>query len=85
VHSELGDLLAANGQVQNASDEYREAIRLKPDLYDAHLGLGTILARKGNLGEAGQHFEAASQSADPAVRDPARRALDRDRPGRGLP
>jgi protein O-GlcNAc transferase len=76
AHSDLGDLLAAEGQVQTASDEYEQAIRLKPDLYEAHLSLGTILA-KGDAQRARQHFEAASHSADPAVRDSALRALSR--------
>jgi tetratricopeptide (TPR) repeat protein len=77
AHNELADLLAAKGQVQSACDEYEEAIRLKPDLYEAHLSLGTILTRKGDVQRARQHFEAASHSTDPAVRDPALRAMSR--------
>jgi hypothetical protein len=34
-----------------------------------------VLARKGAVAEAREHFEHAAMSADPAVRDPALKAL----------
>lgn len=74
-HNELGDLLAAEGKIERATEEYREAIRLRPEFFEAHLGLGTILARKGITQEAREHFQHAALSADPAVRDPALKAL----------
>ena len=75
AHNELGDLFAAKGERQRASDEYRAAIHLRPDLYEAHLGLANILARGGATAEAREHFQHAAMSSDPAVRDPALKAL----------
>ncbi|MFL6451879.1 MAG: tetratricopeptide repeat protein [Bryobacteraceae bacterium] len=75
AHNDLADLLAAKGNPQRAADEYRAAIRLRPDFYEAHLGLATILARKGAATEAREHFEHAAMSTDPAVREPAMKAL----------
>jgi Tfp pilus assembly protein PilF len=74
-HNELGDLLAAKGNPQRAADEYRAAIRLRPAFYEAHLGLANILAQKGAMAEAREHFQHAAMSTDPAVRDPALKAL----------
>jgi tetratricopeptide (TPR) repeat protein len=75
AHNELGDLFAAKGKAQRAAEEYRAAIRIRPDFYEAHLGLGNILARGGAVAEAREHFQHAAMSADPAVRDPALKAL----------
>jgi len=56
------------GQPENAVDEYREAIRLKPDYSAAHRGLGRALERAGRIGEARaayqQGLEVATRNGD---------------------
>jgi len=56
------------GQPENAADEYREAIRLKPDYSAAHRGLGRALERAGRIGEARaayqQGLEVATRNGD---------------------
>ena len=40
AHSNLGIALRDQGKVDEAIDEYREAIRIRPDLAEAHVNLG---------------------------------------------
>jgi len=51
-----------------AADEYREAIRLKPDYSAAHRGLGRALERAGQIAEARvayqQGLEVATRAGD---------------------
>jgi len=75
AHSDLAGVLAAKGDSAGAEEHLREAIRLNPGYYEAHLALGQLLALKNALAEAREHYEKAAQSPDPAVREPALRAL----------
>src|SRR5262249_13441079 len=43
AHNKLGGALAATRSFEQAVVHLREAIRLRPDLLDAHLALGTVL------------------------------------------
>src|SRR5437667_11996950 len=56
------------GKPENAADEYREAIRLKPDYSAAHRGLGRARERAGQLAEARaahqQGHDAATRTGD---------------------
>jgi superkiller protein 3 len=52
AHYNLGKALRDKGQPDEAIAEYREAIRLKPDLAMAHNNLGSALPDKGQLDEA---------------------------------
>jgi Flp pilus assembly protein TadD len=51
------------GQPENAAEEYREAIRLKPDYSAAHRGLGRALERAGRLAEARAAYEQGLEVA----------------------
>jgi tetratricopeptide (TPR) repeat protein len=55
-------------QPENAADEYREAIRLKPDYSAGHRGLGRALERAGWIAEATgayqQGLEVATRTGD---------------------
>src|SRR5437899_9829397 len=57
------------GQPENAVEEYREPIRLKPDYSAAHRGLGRALERAGRIAEAiaayQQGLEVATRNGDP--------------------
>lgn len=48
-HRKKGALLADQGRYDDALVEFREALRLMPDLDRAHLGLGAALQGKGDL------------------------------------
>jgi Flp pilus assembly protein TadD len=56
------------GQPENAVEEYRETIRLKPDYSAAHRGLGRALERAGRIPEAiaayQQGLEIATRNGD---------------------
>jgi tetratricopeptide (TPR) repeat protein len=43
----LGDLAFNRGDLTEAADRYRDALRLQPDLVNAHLGRARVLAARG--------------------------------------
>ena len=53
--------------------EYREALRLKPDLPTAHLNIALLLIKKGDVADARRHLERAL-AIDPEYL-PAQQAL----------
>jgi tetratricopeptide (TPR) repeat protein len=59
AHGFLANLLEIQGKPAEAEAEYRETIRLKHDLPEAHLGLGKVLAEQGKLAEAEQEWYEA--------------------------
>jgi len=69
IDSNLGDLLASQRKLSEAEQQFRLAIQSNPDFYAAHFALGRLLAARGNRGEAETHFEKASHSPDPALRE----------------
>ena len=57
VHSDLGTILAHQGQFDEAAVRFRQAIALKPELTLAHNNLASILADLGRHDEAVASFE----------------------------
>src|SRR5262249_8967383 len=57
----LGAVLMRKGLVADAVDEYREAIRLKPDYAEAHLSLGLALEEMNQLEAARQSMQRATE------------------------
>jgi Tfp pilus assembly protein PilF len=57
------------GNPDEAEARYRRALALKPDLTEAHLNLGLVLAARGGLEEAIQEFRIAALDPDFAHRD----------------
>ena len=53
--------------------EYREALRLKPELPTAHLNIALLYMKRGDTADARRHLETALQ-VDPNYA-PARQAL----------
>ena len=51
--------LARRGQVDEAIDHYRKALKIKPDFAEAHINLGNALARRGQVDEAISHYRKA--------------------------
>ncbi len=52
AHYNLGNALNGQGKVEEAVAEYRTAIRLQPDLAEAHCNLGRLLRRRGDYAGA---------------------------------
>ena len=61
AHNNLGILLAGQGHLDEAIQQFERAVQLKPDYAKAYYNLGTALARQGKLPEAIQQFEQAVQ------------------------
>jgi len=59
VHYALGVALGHVGQIDPAIDQLRQAIRLKPDLFEGHTNLGVLLGRRGKPDEAMAAFAEA--------------------------
>jgi tetratricopeptide (TPR) repeat protein len=57
--NDLGMQLQGSGQVQEAIRHYEQALRLDPDLADAHVNLGMALMQTGRIQEAIGHYEQA--------------------------
>jgi Flp pilus assembly protein TadD len=59
AHNNLGNVLTAQGKLDEAIAEFRAAIRVKPDDDEAHCSLGVALAKQGKLDEAIAEFRKA--------------------------
>ena len=62
AHDALGKAYDDQGRVEEAVEEYREAIRINPDLIQTRLNLGADLANLGRLDEAAEQFQAVLQA-----------------------
>jgi Flp pilus assembly protein TadD len=61
AHYNLGNALASGGDFAGALEEFRAAVKLRPQDADAEANLGSALAETGNVAEARRHFERALQ------------------------
>ena len=59
AHSNLGNVLLAQGRLDEAAQCYHRALALKPDLAGAHNNLGIVLAAQGRFEEASRCFQQA--------------------------
>ena len=55
--------LQQQGKLTEAADEYRAALKTKPDYLEAHANLGVVLARLGKYEEAVASYESALKLA----------------------
>jgi tetratricopeptide (TPR) repeat protein len=62
AHANLGAVLQAKGQLDEAVLNFREALRIKPDDATVENNLGAALVSMGNLAEAISHFREALRS-----------------------
>jgi tetratricopeptide (TPR) repeat protein len=58
AHQVLAESLLAQERVDEALDEYRAALKLKPDLAGIHLAIGNLLMSRGRATEALEEYRA---------------------------
>ena len=85
---DAGYVADAQNRLDDAASLYRRATVAGPASFEAHLSLGLLLARKGNLADARPELEAATRldpgEGGPALKARAWRALaEIDAPGPG--
>lgn len=59
--SNLGNVFKERGQLQEALDNYRHAVRLKPDFIDGYINLAAALVAAGDMEQAVQAYITALQ------------------------
>ena len=59
AHYEVGSVLLGEGRVQEAVEQYEQALRIKPDYGEPHNNLGVALVRLGRVEEGIEHLEQA--------------------------
>ena len=68
AYSNLGNVYKERGQLQEALDNYRHAVRLKPDFIDGYINLAAALVAAGDLEQAVQAYVTALQYNPVSVR-----------------
>ena len=63
AHYNLGVALADRERIDAAIEQYRAALKAKPDYAEAHYNLGVVLANRGEAVEAAEHYRAAAELA----------------------
>lgn len=63
VLTSLGSLYLRSQHDEAAADAYAEALKLEPDLAEAHLGAGTALHNLGKYPAAAEHLQKAADAA----------------------
>lgn len=61
AYSNLGNVYKERGQLQDALDNYRHAVRLKPDFIDGYINLAAALVAAGDMEQAVQAYVTALQ------------------------
>jgi tetratricopeptide (TPR) repeat protein len=59
----LGDVGLERGRIDDAQAAFGEALRIKPDLVDAHIGLGRVAMLRGEWSVAASRFQDAVRAA----------------------
>jgi len=75
-HADLADVLAQKGDDVEAKAQYLAALKAKPDLDTANLGLGVLYARAGDRSSSKFYCQAALKSSDNDIREQARECLN---------
>ena len=66
AHHQLGFALDRQGKLDEALDEFAEAVRLGPDRVESRVSLGWVLFKKGRLAEAIAEYREALR-LDPSI------------------
>ncbi len=76
-HALLGRILARNGKLPEASKEYREALRLRPEFAQARLDLASLLMLQGDVRLAAEQLREVVRGNDQQAARIAAEALQR--------
>lgn len=57
----MGNVFKEKGQLQEALENYRHAVRLKPDFIDGYINLAAALVAAGDMEQAVQAYVTALQ------------------------
>jgi protein O-mannosyl-transferase len=57
AHNNLGELLAQQGQMDEAATHFQKAMQIQPDFAEAHYNFGNVLVQKGQWDEAIAQFQ----------------------------
>jgi tetratricopeptide (TPR) repeat protein len=60
AHYNLGIVLSAQGEADQAIEHYKQAVALRPDYGEAHYNLGRLLVERGQVDDAIAHYERAA-------------------------
>jgi len=60
IHANLGTVLQAEGKLEAAAAEYRQAVTIYPEYAEGHEDLGTVLAAEGNFEAAAAEYRRAA-------------------------
>lgn len=61
AYSNLGNVYKERGQLQEALENYKHAVRLKPDFIDGYINLAAALVAAGDMEQAVQAYVSALQ------------------------
>ena len=61
AYSNLGNVYKERGQLQEALENYKHAVRLKPDFIDGYINLASALVAAGDMEQAVQAYVTALQ------------------------
>jgi arylsulfatase A-like enzyme/Flp pilus assembly protein TadD len=61
AHYDLGVVLGAQKEFQEAIEHFHQALKIVPDDPLSHAGLARVLDQKGDLGEAARHYAEAAR------------------------
>ena len=61
AYSNLGNVYKERGQLPEALENYRHAVRLKPDFIDGYINLAAALVAAGDMEQAVQAYVTALQ------------------------
>jgi tetratricopeptide (TPR) repeat protein len=61
AYNNLGGALLANGQIDEAIENFQKALQVNPNYTEAHYNLGDAFLRRGQIDEAIQQFQKALQ------------------------
>ena len=61
AYSNLGNVYKERGQLKDALENYRHAVRLKPDFIDGYINLAAALVAAGEMEQAVQAYVTALQ------------------------
>uniref|UniRef100_A0A673X3U7 UDP-N-acetylglucosamine--peptide N-acetylglucosaminyltransferase 110 kDa subunit n=1 Tax=Salmo trutta TaxID=8032 RepID=A0A673X3U7_SALTR len=68
AYSNLGNVYKERGQLQEAIEHYRHALRLKPDFIDGYINLAAALVAAGDMEGAVQAYVSALQYNPPSTK-----------------